>query len=57
MKWSCFISVYALYTKFVQTRAMRPQIIQHNKYCLRKYLCKENQVQEEETMRKVFNLI
>ena len=36
---------------------MRNQIIQHNKFCLNKYLCIENQVQEEETMRKVFNLM
>ena len=32
---------------------MRHKIIQHNKFCLNKYLCTENQVQEEETMRKV----
>ena len=36
---------------------MRRQIIQHNKFYLNKYLCIENQVQEEQTMRKVFNLI
>ena len=36
---------------------MRRQIIQHNKFCLNKYLCIENQVQEEQAMRKVFNLI
>ena len=28
---------------------MRHQIIQHNKFCLNKYLLIENQVQEEET--------
>ena len=28
---------------------MRHQIIQHNKFCLNKYLRIENQVQEEET--------
>ena len=33
---------------------MRHKIIQHNKICLSKYLYTENQVQEEETMRKVF---
>ena len=31
--------------------------MQHNKFCLNKRLAIENQVQEEETMRKVFNLI
>ena len=36
---------------------MRHQDIQHNKFCSNKYLCIENQVQEEETMRKVINLI
>ena len=35
---------------------MRHQIIQHNKFCLNKYLLKENQVQEEETMWKVYEL-
>ena len=29
---------------------MRHQVIQHNKFCLNKYLCTENQVEEEETM-------
>ena len=29
---------------------MRHQIIQHNTFCLNKYLLIENQVQEEETM-------
>ena len=29
---------------------MRHQIIQHNTFCLNKYLLVENQVQEEETM-------
>ena len=33
------------------------QIIQHNKFCLEKYLSIENQVQEEEAMRNVFNPI
>ena len=36
---------------------MRHQIIQHNKFCLNKYLLIENQVQEEETMWKVYKLI
>ena len=31
---------------------MRQQVIQHNKFCLNKYLCIKNQLQEEETMRK-----
>ena len=29
---------------------MRHQIIQHNKFCLNKYLLIENQVQEKETI-------
>ena len=32
------------------------QIIQHSKTCLNKYLLIENQVEEEETMRKVYKL-
>ena len=36
---------------------MHHQIIQHNKFCLNKYLRIENQVQEEKTMRKVFNVM
>ena len=32
---------------------MRHQVIQHNKFCLNKYLLKGNQVPEEETIRKV----
>ena len=36
---------------------MRDQIIQNNKFYLNKYLYIENQVQEEETTRNVFNLI
>ena len=36
---------------------MRHQIIQHNKFCLNKYLSIENQVQEEESMWKVYKLI
>ena len=37
---------------------MRHQIIQHNKFCLNRYLCIENHMQEEEeTMTKDFNLI
>ena len=32
---------------FGLTRAMRHEIIQHNKFCLNKDLCIENQVQEE----------
>ena len=27
------------------------QIIQHNKSCLNKYSCRENQMQEDETMK------
>ena len=30
---------------------MHHQSIQHNKFCLNKYLLKENQVQEEETVK------
>ena len=33
---------------------MRHQIIQHNKHCFDTYLLTENQVQEEETTRKVY---
>ena len=29
---------------------MRHQIIEHDKFCLNKYLLRENQVQEEHTM-------
>ena len=36
---------------------MLHQIIQGIKFRSNKYLCAEDQVQEEETMRKVFNLI
>ena len=36
---------------------MRHQIIQHNTFCLNKYLLIENQVQEEETMWKIYKLI
>ena len=36
---------------------MRHQIIQHKKFCSKKYLFIENQPQDEETMRKVFNLV
>ena len=36
---------------------MLDQIIQNNKFYLNKYLCIENQMQEEETTRKIFNLI
>ena len=32
------------------------QIIQHSKTCLNKHLLIENQVEEEETMRKVYKL-
>ena len=42
---------------FHTRRAMRHQIIQHNKFCLNKYLCIQNQLQEKDTMRKVFDLI
>ena len=33
---------------------MRNQIIQYNKFCPNYYLCIEHQVQEKETMRRVF---
>ena len=36
---------------------MRHQIIQCNKFCSIKYFLIENQVQEEETIRKVYKLI
>ena len=36
---------------------MHHQIIQQNKFYLNKYLLIENQVQEEETMLKVYKLI
>ena len=32
---------------------MRRHIIQHNKFCINKYLCIENQVQEEEIRKLV----
>ena len=35
---------------------MRHQIIQHNRFCSNKYFLIENQMQEEETMRKVYKL-
>ena len=35
---------------------MRHQIIQHIKFCLNKCLLIENQVQQEETMWKVYKL-
>ena len=35
---------------------MRHQIIQHNKFCLNKYLWIENQVQEEEKSENVKSL-
>ena len=50
-------SLYVSYAKYFLIRAMHHQFNQLNKFCLNKYLCIENQVQEEETMRKVFNLI
>ena len=34
---------------------MATQIIQHNKFCLNKYLLMENQLQEERTTEKVVN--
>ena len=46
-------SLYTPYAKICQTRAMCHQIIQHE-FCLNKYSCIENQVHEEETMRKGF---
>ena len=36
---------------------MRHQFIQPNIFCLNKYLLIENQVQEEETIGKVYKLI
>ena len=35
---------------------MRHQIIQHNRFSSNKYFLIENQMQEEETMRKVYKL-
>ena len=35
---------------------MPHQVIQHNEFKTNKYLCRENQVQEKETVRKVSNL-
>ena len=52
-----FSLAYVSYAKFFLTGAMCHQIIQHNKFCLNKYLCIENQVEEEEKMGKVFNSI
>ena len=48
-------SLYVSYGQFFLFRRMCHQIIQHNEFCLNKYLCIENHVQEEEKMRKVFN--
>ena len=50
-------SLYVLYSKFFLTRAMRRQIIQHKNFLLNKFLCIENQEQEEKAMRNVFILI
>ena len=50
-------SLYYSNAKFFLTRAMLHQIAQRKKFCLHKYLSIENDVQEEETMGKVFNLI
>ena len=36
---------------------MSHQFIQHNEFCVNRYLLIENQVQEEETMQKVYKLI
>ena len=36
---------------------MRHQIVQHDEFCLNKYLYTEKQVREEETMGKGFNQI
>ena len=36
---------------------MRYQIMQYNKFCLNKNLLTENQMQEEESMWKVYKLI
>ena len=36
---------------------MRHQIIQHNKFCLNKYLLIEKQVEQEKTRRKVYILL
>ena len=57
------MQTYVLPMRFIRfirlflTEAMRHQITQHNKFGLSKYLRIENQVQEEETLSKVFNLI
>ena len=39
------------------TEVMSHKIIQHNEFCLNKYLCIDNQVQDKEIIRKVFNQI
>ena len=39
------------------TEVMPHKIIQHNEFCLNKYLCIDNQVQDKEIIRKVFNQI
>ena len=54
----CEISKNTFLTEYLQatasvTQRMRHQVIKHNKFVS----CIEKQVQEEETMRKVFNLI
>ena len=36
---------------------MRHQIILHNKFCLNKYVLIENQIQEEDTVRKVYKVV
>ena len=36
---------------------MRHQIILHNKLCLNKYVLIENQIQEEDTVRKVYKVV
>ena len=53
---NCYLFVVKLYV-FFSNLPMRHQIIQHNKFCLKEYLLIENQVQEKETMCKVYQLI
>ena len=48
--------IFSLCLTFL-TEVMSHKIIQHNKFCLNKYLCIDNQVQDKEIMRKVFNQI
>ena len=33
------------------------QIIQHNKFCLNKHMCVEDQMQEKQTMKKLLGAV